>query len=102
MTEEDQFKTVITVIRNRKEDHNATVTFTVKPACNKAFGDVLQSFLNELPKEFKVKTNTADDSVTYKPVKLFVEIESFGNQKNVVQRLQHYIQIFQPNCSNIE
>lgn len=96
----DSFKVIITVLRDRRTEHDAIVTFTVLPDRRNVFGEILQNYLKELS-DARIKVTSADDSETFKPIRLFIEIESYGRQTNAVQRLQQYIAALQPNCSEI-
>lgn len=98
----DPIKFTFNVLRNRRSENDFTVTFIVKDESQKNFSAIIQNFLKELPKNSKITLKTADDSVTHKPVRYFIEVESYGIQQQVAGRLQQYTSILNPYCLDIK
>lgn len=97
----DRLKVTVNVLRNKKAEHDVTVTFTVNEGREPQVRDIIGNFLRELPTTAKVTVKTADDSETRKPVWIFIDVDSFGSQQQVAGRLQQYAQVILPNCAEV-
>ena len=98
----DPLKVVVTLVRDRKVESDMIVTFTVKDEARRQFSEIFENYLKSFPADTKIKVETADDTLTKRPVRAFVSIDTFGAQQLSAQRLQQFAQVLGPHCLEIQ
>jgi hypothetical protein len=95
----EALKLTLNIIRRRRQDHDSSVAFTVKPACKKQFENTLSNMLRMTPGLRHVDVHEVTDSETKKSTKMILDLH--GEPQIIEQYLRQNAGNLIPFCESI-